>query len=526
MTRKKDKEADLIHSSRLGKFSSSAATYTSSIDIDPRILKATIDVNLAHVLMLAKQKAIPSDAAKSVIFALKHIPPSLELDEHLEDVHMNIEDKVISLAGKEAGGMLNLGKSRNDQVATALRMQTRSELISISRELIRLLEVLVAKAFRSTNAVMPGYTHLQRGQPVTVAHHLIAHEQALQRDLERLFACYERVNFSPMGSGALASSSVPLDQKLVAFLLGFEGVMINSLDGVSSRDFAIESIFVACQIMVDLSRLAEEVIIWSSKEFSFVSISDEFSATSSMMPQKKNPIVPEIARARASQTIGHLVGALGIVKSLPLSYNLDLQELTRDLWGALDKTRDTISLFSEMIEGMIFNEDALRRATSSDETLFATELADYLVLKYKVPFREAHSKVASLVKYAETSKNLSRAFTERTGEELESILGFALSKSELAKILDPKEFLLRRKTSSSPNPRLVKSSCKKEAKIIAKQAKKLNLIEQKLAISSENLYSEAERFFGNFTMIKEKEKGRIEKSGFEGKTSTEVKQQG
>lgn len=523
-TKEKDDQTDLIHSSRLGRFSQSAARYTSSVDIDPRILRAVIDINLAHVLMLAKEKAITRESAASILSALKQVPKDLKLNELLEDVHMNVEDQVIRIAGRNQGGLLNMGKSRNDQIATALRIELRERLLEICRESIRLSEVLLARSIQNTSTVMPGYTHLQRAQPVTVAHHLLAHEGALERDIERLFECYERVNKSPMGAGALATSSFSLDRRFIASILGFDNLVENSLDAVSSRDFATESIYICSQLMVDLSRLAEEIIIWSSKEFSFATVSDKFSSTSSMMPQKKNPVVPEIARARTSQVLGNLLGALGIVKSLPLSYNLDLQELTRDLWDALDKGRDALSLFSEMVSELTFNEEEMIDAVSKDETLFATELADHLVKKYHLSFRDAHGKVAALVKYSESASDVSNAFTNRTEEELRSILGVSISKHELTKILNAKEFVFRRHAIGSPNPSIVKASCKTHAKWLSKQAKKLNEIEQKLLIARENLYSEVERLISSISMTKTERSEKKEKIVIESRDNAEVKQ--
>lgn len=469
---------DLIHSARLGKFSPSAARYTSSIAIDPRIFEAVVNINKAHVIMLAKQKIIPLESEKELLCALNSVPSNMKLDDLLEDVHMNIEDFVISRIGKDAGGMLNLAKSRNDQVATALRIALRESLLVIGRELVRLEEVLLSKASANTRTVMPGYTHLQRAQPITVAHHLLAHEQALERDTERLLECYARVNYSPMGAGALASSSFKVDRKWVASLLGFKGVLENSADAVSARDFAIESIFVCAQIMIDVSKIAEEIILWTSREFSFAKMSDSFAATSSMMPQKKNSIVPEVAKARVSQVTGDLTSAFGIVKSLPLTYNNDLQELSWNMWSAIDKTRDTLSLFSDMISELEFNPDEMKNAVENDETLFATEVADYLVAKFGIPFREAHKRVGSLVRSAEADGSLSRVFTKSGKQKISSILGVDISDEELARVLDPLEVLGRRTNVGSPNPRIVKKSLMDHSAKLKKFATSLNSLEQ------------------------------------------------
>lgn len=519
------KEADVIHAARLGSFSKSAAKYTSSIDIDSRILEAVIEVNMAHVLMLSKQKIIPKSSAGQLLAALRKVPRDLKLDPLLEDVHMNVEDYVISNAGKEIGGMLNLGKSRNDQVATAIRIELRRELLLLAQGLIHLEQVLIGRALENASVIMPGYTHLQRAQPVTVGHLLMAHEEALERDLERVFQCYSRINKSPMGAGALASSGFALDRKTVGSLLGFDGLVENSLDAVSTRDFAIESIYVCTQTMSDVSQLAEEIMLWTSKEFSFATISDNFAATSSMMPQKKNAIVPEIARARASQLVGDLVGALGVVKALPLSYNLDLQELTRNLWSAVDKTRDTLDLLPQMIQELTFNRETMINAVQSDDTLFATELADYLVSKYNVPFREAHARVGALVRHAESLGQLEKVFTQSSDKEIASILGISLSKNELSQILSPKATLSRRRSIGSPNPRLTKKSCNAHALLVSKQKIKLDQLEKKVILAKDTLKQQVDHEIGNATKPSEKKTvAKIVQSENRNKIAEEVKE--
>jgi argininosuccinate lyase len=488
-TTNSDDKSDVIHTGRLGEFSTDAARYTSSIDIDPRILDSVVEINLAHVLMLQKHGMIQAGTGNKLVRALSAIPLDLKLNPQLEDVHMNVEDYVIRSTGKDIGGALNLGKSRNDQVATALRMTLRESLLSIMRKLASLEEVLVREASKNASTLVPGYTHLQRAQPVTLGHYLLCHEEALERDMERLFECFARVNKSPMGAGALASSGLPLDRKMVSTLLGFDGLVENSLDAVSTRDFAIESIYVCAQIMSDLSSLAEELILWTTREFSFAVVSDRFAATSSMMPQKKNAIVPEVARARCSQVAGDLVASLGLVKALPLSYNLDLQELTRNLWSATDKTEETLDIFSQMIRELKFNKDKMAEAVRSDETLLATELADYLFKKYGLSFREAHQRVGSLIKHADGSGFLLNAFSESREEDLRSILGIGISKTELSKILNTESLLSSRRTIGAPNPRYVKQSCRIQLEHLEKQRTKVDHLEDNLSRAHKSLRS-------------------------------------
>ena len=486
----KSTDKDILHAGRLGVFSSSAAKYTSSIDIDGRLLSSVIAVNAAHVVMLCEQGILDSDVGSRIVIALKKIPKDLRMKAELEDVHMNVEDYLISQVGKDVGGMLNLGKSRNDQVATALRMALREQLISLGNAMVMLEKALMAQAAKNAASPMPGYTHLQRAQPITVGHHLLAHSDTLDRNFARLVDCYLRVNVCPMGAGALASTGFEIDRERVAQLLGFDSVLQNSLDAVSSRDFATEAIYLCTQTMTDLSRLAEEIILWTTKEFSFAEISDKHASTSSMMPQKKNAIVPEIFRARTSQVLGDLVGAMGLIKALPLSYNLDLQELTRNLWSALDKTTVSVEIIAEVVDAMKFNVKALLDATVSDEFLYATELADHLVRKFGLPFREAHGRVGKLAKYCSTR---SGRFSDLSSKEISEILGVELPQKDVVAIMDPIKTLRRRNATGSPNPKLVSAALKRKSQEIAKHEKTLYSLQKSLIDFQKLLWLSADR---------------------------------
>src|SRR5579875_892352 len=500
---------DILHGGRLGRFAPSAARYTSSIDIDPKLTEAVIEVNSAHVFMLARQGIIDGSSAGRLLRALESLPKDMKLKDVLEDVHMNVEDQVISKLGREVGGMLNLAKSRNDQVATALRIALREELISLGRSLVALLGSLLAKAEEHAGSIMPGYTHLQRAQPVTLGHHLLAHFDALDRDFSRLIDCYLRVNNCPMGAGALAGSSFNLDREFLSNLLGFDSLIENSLDAVSSRDFATEAIYLCAQTMVDVSKFDEEVILWTTKEFSFAEISDRFSSTSSMMPQKKNAIVPEIARAKTSQVIACLVAALGISKSLPLSYNLDLQELTRDLWSAMEKSISTLAVHAEMVSEIKFKDDVLLDATSEDDFLFATELADYLVRKHGIPFRDAHGRVGALVRATSGAKR--KQFSTLSEEQVSEALGVKITGRELKAITDPSKVLSRRRSTGFPNPKLVASACKERRAKIARHLQTLGALSSKIEESSHELarYSrELKSYGGKAKLVQLKMDGR------------------
>ncbi len=489
----KSEKENILHKGRLGSYSADASRYTSSIDIDARLLETVIQINSAHVLMLVEQGIIERKVARELLIALSQVPKDLEMRDDLEDVHMNVENFVISKIGKDLGGMMNLAKSRNDQVATALRMTLRGQLIAIGNAIVALEKSLLDQATKHAETVMPGYTHLQRGQPVTLGHLLLAHFDSLDRNFSRLVDCYLRTDLSPMGAGALASTGFKISRERTAELLGFEAVLENSMDAVSSRDFATEAIYVCAETMTDLSRLSEELIFWTSKEFSFAEMSDEFSSTSSMMPQKKNPIVPEIFRARTSQVLGDLIGAMGIVKALPLTYNLDLQELTRNLWSATDKTSTSLSILAEVVQGTKFNVSIMKEAAVSDEFLYATELADFLVEKFKFSFREAHSRVATLVKYGVENSKRDARFSTLDPTVVSEILGVSLSLEELSSILNPARVLAKKKVIGSPNPEEVRAACRARVKVVAKHEATLASFERAIASSFELLDSAARR---------------------------------
>ncbi|MCX8191192.1 MAG: argininosuccinate lyase, partial [Nitrososphaerales archaeon] len=316
---------DLLRGERLEEFAHEAIEYTSSVSHDEPLVKPVIMINQAHMVMLIECGLIKYEYGIKCLEALESIPHDLKLDPKLEDVHMNIESFVIKKVGEEIGGQLNLGKSRNDQVATAIRMVLREYVLDITSNLIALCKTIIQRSMEHLETIIPGYTHLQHAQPVTLAHHLLAYCEALIRDGYRLRDAYNRVNISPMGSAALATTNLKIDRELTASLLGFEGLVVNSIDAVSTRDFAVEVISDLSLLMTDLSRMAEELILWSTYEFGIVEIPDEYASTSSIMPQKKNAVVAEMIRSKTSTIYGDLIASLSILNSLPYSYNLDLQ---------------------------------------------------------------------------------------------------------------------------------------------------------------------------------------------------------
>jgi len=396
------------------------ARFTASVDFDKRLYRHDIMGSIAHATMLA-QVGVLSDAERdTIIDGLKTIQGEIEAGNFdwrvdLEDVHMNIEARLTDRIGI-TGKKLHTGRSRNDQVATDIRLWLRDEIDLILAEITRLQQGLLEQAEREAETIMPGFTHLQTAQPVTFGHHLLAWFEMLSRDYERLVDCRKRTNRMPLGSAALAGTTYPLDRERVARTLGMvdeQGqaqVCQNSLDAVSDRDFAIEFSAAASLCMVHISRLSEELIIWMSQNFAFIRIADRFTTGSSIMPQKKNPDVPELARGKAGRVVGHLMGLITLMKGQPLAYNKDNQEDKEPLFDTVDTLKDTLRIFAEMVGGqpnpatgakeggLEVNREAMEQAARRGYAT-ATDLADYLVKK-GVPFRDAHETVAHAVKAA------------------------------------------------------------------------------------------------------------------------------
>ena len=377
--------------------------YTASVGFDRRLALHDIKASLAHARMLAACGVISRANRAEIERGLALIAKEIEAGEfawslEAEDVHLNIERRLIALVG-EAGKRLHTARSRNDQVATDVRLWLRDEIDAVDALLAKLQEALLAQAERHAALVMPGFTHLQVAQPVTFGHHLMAYYEMLERDRQRFSGCRRRVNRLPLGAAALAGTTFPIDRERVAHELGFDGVCANSLDAVSDRDFAIEFCAHAALAMVHLSRFAEELVLWMSPRFGFVKMPDRFTTGSSIMPQKKNPDVPELARGKSARVIGSLVSLLVLMKGQPLAYNKDNQEDKEPLFDAVDTLKDTLAVFAEMVPGIEPVPDAMR-AAALEGFATATDLADYLVRK-GVAFRDAHGIVARAVREAE-----------------------------------------------------------------------------------------------------------------------------
>ncbi|MBO4401132.1 MAG: argininosuccinate lyase [Selenomonadaceae bacterium] len=373
--------------------------FQASISFDKRLYREDIQGSIAHAKMLARCEIISVDDSEKIIAGLKKILAQIEAGEFefktaLEDIHMNIEAALTAEIG-EAGGRLHTARSRNDQVALDMHLYVRRQACEIRRLLIELQKALVDAAEKNLGVIMPGYTHLQRAQPILFSHHLLAYFEMLTRDGERFAGVYDRANIMPLGAGALAGTTFPIDRNFVADELDFDAVYQNSLDAVSDRDYVLEFLAAASILMVHLSRLSEEIILWCSREFSFVELDDAHCTGSSMMPQKKNPDVPELVRGKAGRVIGHLMAMLTTVKSLPLAYNKDLQEDKEGLFDAIDTVKFSLAVFAQIIAGMKVRAENMRRAVEEDFSN-ATDLADYLVRK-NIPFRQAHEISGKLV---------------------------------------------------------------------------------------------------------------------------------
>jgi argininosuccinate lyase len=377
--------------------------YTASVGFDRRLALHDIRGSLAHARMLAKQDIIGQDDLAAIERGMAAVKHEIETEEFQwsvddEDVHLNIEKRLTALVG-DAGKRLHTGRSRNDQVATDIRLWLREEIDGLDSLLRAYQTALLDLAEQHTDTPMPGFTHLQVAQPVTFGHHLLAYFEMAARDRERLADCRKRVNRLPLGAAALAGTSYPIDREFVAKELGFDGICANSLDAVSDRDFAIEFAAAAALIMTHVSRFSEELILWMSPRVGFIDLADRFCTGSSIMPQKKNPDVPELARGKSGRVFGHLVGLLTLMKGQPLAYNKDNQEDKEPLFDTVDTVRDTLAIFADLVAGIRVRPEAMRAALRQGYAT-ATDLADYLVKK-GLPFRDAHEAVALAVRAAE-----------------------------------------------------------------------------------------------------------------------------
>ena len=418
------------------------AKYTESISFDRRLFKHDIEGSRAHVKMLAAQGIIPEASAEAIRAELLEIRKKIKAGDFeysiaLEDIHMHIESALIGKLGNE-GARVHSGRSRNDQVALDLRLYLRDETDAIIAGIRDFQRALVDKAAAEPDAIMPGFTHLQHAQVILFAHHLLAYTEMLQRDAERLADCRKRIDIMPLGSGALAGSTLPLDREFVRRELGFSKLTRNSLDGVADRDFAIEFVSALAIFAMHVSRLSEDMILWCSQEFSFVELDDAFCTGSSLMPQKKNPDVCELTRGKTARVYGDLTALFTLCKGLPLAYNRDLQEDKVAIFDAIDTVRAILSVYPAMIGTMKIRRDRMAEA-AADPALMATDLAEKLV-ELGVPFRDAHRRVGSFVKYCrENGKELNAVGLEEMRQTIPE------ATPEFLNLFDPRESVRKRR---------------------------------------------------------------------------------
>lgn len=421
--------------------SSSVEKFTSSIQVDRRLYAYDIAGSIAHCRMLARCGVLTVAEADELVGGLEAVEKEIEsgrmvYDDCLEDIHMHIEARLLQTIGNVAR-KLHTARSRNDQVALDVRLYLRKETADLIRGLALLRKRIITLAGENTDAILPGYTHMQRAQPVLLAHHLMAYYEMFKRDAARLADCLGRINVMPLGTAALAGTTYPIDRHYVAELLGFPAVSANSMDAVSDRDFVMEFLSTASICMLHFSRFSEELILWSTSEFGFIELSDAFSTGSSIMPQKKNPDIPELVRGKTGRVIGDLVAMLTIVKSLPLAYNRDLQEDKAPLFDAVDTLSACVDIYARMLPEIKIKKDRMRQAAATGY-LNATDLADYLV-NQGVPFRKAHSCAGQAVAYAIEN---GRELHELTIEELKRFSDKI--KEEVFSLLDPESAVNRR----------------------------------------------------------------------------------
>ncbi|PKN29138.1 MAG: argininosuccinate lyase [Deltaproteobacteria bacterium HGW-Deltaproteobacteria-21] len=427
--------------------------FNASLPFDKRLYAQDIDGSMAHCRMLAKQGIISADEAAQILEKLKEIREEMDrgeflFDEAFEDIHSLVEKTLVKRAGP-VGEKLHTARSRNDQVSLDLRMYMKEAIRRLESLIHDMQRVLVRRAEEEVEVIMPGYTHLQRAQPVLLAHHLLAYYEMLKRDRERFRENYRRVNVLPLGSAALAGSTFDLDREMVARELGFEKISENSMDAVSDRDFVAEFLFASSLLIMHLSRLSEEIVIWSSQEFGFATLPDELCTGSSIMPQKKNPDIPELVRGKTGRVYGHLVGLLTTMKGLPLTYNKDLQEDKEAFFDTMDTMEQCLAVMTRLLESMTFNKESMREGVEQGY-LAATDLADYLARK-GLPFRQAHEKVGKMVLYAMQGKKELRELT------LEEMKKFSeLIEKDVYQWLEPLHCVKRRELPGGTGPGAVR----------------------------------------------------------------------
>jgi len=486
--------------------------FTASRETDRWLAKDDLDVSRAHIVTLLHGKHISDFEAAALLAALERVEAAMPLSlEGHEDVHMAVEAAVTDIAGIETAGKLHTGRSRNDQVATDVRMAARRELLWIADEASSLVGVLINRAKEHLDSVMPGYTHMQSAQPVTLGFHLCAHIEALLRDMHRMVSAFDFTNTCPLGSAAFAGTGFTLDRALEAELLGFSAPLRNNMDAVSTRDFAVQALGDVVNLQNDLGRLAAELVLWTTREYGFATLPDAWASTSSIMPQKKNPDALELVRARGGTALGHFNAVASILRGLPYSYNRDLQEVTSHLRGALRDAGECCTAMSQVVEGVEFDVTEMERRAGEGFSC-ATELADMLVRRTGISFRQAHQVVGQMVRDAgETDVTLSRndlknAFRNVTGKDF----GEAdLTDRELKEAFNPRRAVESRSNIGGTAPEAVKAELDAIVVELGKARSEINRRRELLEVSRKGLV--------------ERCRGVIEKGGKKGKSGQGAK---
>ncbi|MCD4703170.1 MAG: argininosuccinate lyase [Methanosarcinaceae archaeon] len=468
--------------------------FTSSMDADKWIFKADTLVDLAHTVMLKEQQIITDKECASILDGILTIRKEgiEKLDHTYEDIHISLESRLIDIVGEDIGGRMHSGRSRNDEVATCIRLTLRNEMLDLMEELLELRRTLIDIASENVNTIMPGFTHLQHAQPTTLAHHMLAHSDAISRDLGRVMDSLERVNICPLGAAAFASTGFDINRERTRELLGFDGLVENSMDAVSTRDFLIEVAAALTNIMINLSRMAEEIVIWSSSEFDFIELDDRYASTSSIMPQKKNPDTAELIRGKSSVAIGSLMSLISICKALPMSYNRDLQEATPNMWRSVENTRATVRIMSGMVATMTINETTMASQSISGFTT-ATELADTMVRVCGIPFRTAHQIVGMLARGSGTPtlNEIDAVAHNVIGESLSS---HGLTEDMIKEALDPVLNVRKRQVTGGPAPLEMERAIGKRRENIVEDAQDIDTVRSRIGTKIQVLFDVVDEY--------------------------------
>lgn len=484
-----------IYRSRLkGKYSSETSHFVSSLIDDSRILEDDLSGTEAHDIMLYEQSLLSRYELGKILNSLENlrrewVEGRLKLEGEFEDIHELIEAYVIREIGSEIGGKLHSGRSRNDQVATDIRMQLRDSLLRISQAILNLVKICILRAEKEKVTPILLYTHTQQAQIGTLGHYLLAFSYILIRDFQRIQDCYDRVNMSPLGAGPIGGTNIPIDRRRTALLLGFDGIVNNSLDASSSRDFVVESVASMANLMTNVSRFSEDIILWSSSEFGFVEIADELASVSSIMPQKKNPTVLELIRGKTSRIDGNLIAILGILKALPSGYSSDLQEMKPLIWDSLDITFSSIEILTNIVGSLIIHVNKIVEAAQKSY-VFAVDLAERLTLEGILPFRQAHIFVGSIVNEMVSKgispSNLTLNFIEMMADK---VLGHQIPvpSSALEDAVNPKKCVDKRISLGSPSSQNVELMLIEVKNLVLKAEEVLVTRSEKLENSKSNL---------------------------------------